>query len=155
MHSEAKLICWSQEKRKVYSWPRKQTGGQCPTLLEGFQQSSFQGKVREGHGQFLQTSWCQDPLSLQLSTEVRSECSCKPSIKQMLFSILQCFVSIRKDFLRIKALRIGYPIYFMLQATLFYKSGKAIMTKHKQQNRSNLESDLFFPVTLGTPKFPR
>lgn len=30
-----------------------------PELLKGFQQSPFIGRVREGHGYLLPTSWCQ------------------------------------------------------------------------------------------------
>ena len=35
-----------------------------PKLLEGFQQSLFKGKVEEGRGWLLQTSWYRNPLSL-------------------------------------------------------------------------------------------
>ena len=36
--------------------------------------------------------------------------------------------------LKIKALRMGCPVYFKLQATLFYKWFRTSMTKHKQQS---------------------
>ena len=39
-----------------------------PQIPEGFQQSTFKGKVREGRGWLLETSWCWNPLFLQLST---------------------------------------------------------------------------------------
>ena len=64
--------------------------GLCPKNLElpeSFQQSPFIGKVRDGHGLLLQTSCCQILCSWAEVT-VRSPCSCKPSPKQMLFSVL-------------------------------------------------------------------
>ena len=36
--------------------------------------------------------------------------------------------------LKIRVLRRGYPVYFKLQATLFYKWFRNSMTKHKQQS---------------------
>lgn len=57
-------------------------------LPRGFQQSVFKGKVGEEH------AWCRNPLFLQLSTDVRSGCSCKPLTRQMLASVLQQFISI-------------------------------------------------------------
>ena len=63
-------------------------------FLEGFQQSTFKGQVSEGHGELLQTSWCWNPLFLQLSMQVRSQRSCKLPARQMLFSVLQIFISI-------------------------------------------------------------
>ena len=36
--------------------------------------------------------------------------------------------------LKIRALKMGYPVYFKLQATLFYKRFRTSMTKHKQQS---------------------
>ena len=55
MDSEAKqyrnIRVWSRER--FIAGPCKEMGGLCPAnpeLLEGFQQSTFKGKVREGHG---------------------------------------------------------------------------------------------------------
>ena len=47
----------------------------------------------KGYGWLLQTSWCCNPLFLQLSCKVRSclLCSCKPPIRQLLFSVLKHF----------------------------------------------------------------
>ena len=39
------------------------------------QQNTLKDLVREGHGWLLQTSWCQNPLLLQLSTGVSSQWS--------------------------------------------------------------------------------
>jgi len=47
----------------------KETGGlylKNPQLLEGFQQITFKGKTREGHGWLLPTSWWRNRLFLQL-----------------------------------------------------------------------------------------
>ena len=38
-----------------------------PKLPEGFQQRTFKGQMRAGHGGLLQTSWYRNPLFLQLS----------------------------------------------------------------------------------------
>ena len=46
-----------------------------------------------GCGRVIPASWCQNPLLLKLSTQVRSGCSCKPPAGQMLFSALQLFIS--------------------------------------------------------------
>ena len=35
-------------------------------IPEGFQESSFKGKLKEEHGQLLQTAWSQNPLFLKL-----------------------------------------------------------------------------------------
>ena len=48
---------------------------------------------------------------------------------------------------------MGYPIHFRLEATFFYKSFRASMTKHRQQSTKvragfNMESVLFFSVTV-------
>ena len=50
--------------------------------------------------------------------------------------------------LKVRALRMGYPVYFRLYATVFYKSCRASMTKHRQQRtkvraRFNMESGFF------------
>ena len=64
MHSETKwyrnIGVWSRER--FITGPFKEMDGsylKTPKLLEGFQQVRFIGKVREGHGCLLQTSWCQ------------------------------------------------------------------------------------------------
>ena len=54
---------------------------------------------------------------------------------------------------------MGYPIYFRLEATFFYKSFRASMTKHRQQStkvraRFNMESVLFFSVTVSLDNQP-
>ena len=38
----------------------------------------------------------------------------------------------------------GYPVYFRLQATSFYKRCRVCLTKHRQQSRSNMELGVFF-----------
>ena len=58
-----------------------------PELLKGFQQSILKGKVREGCGWWLQTSWGWNLLS----TSVRSQCSFKPPSKQILFCFCNFF----------------------------------------------------------------
>ena len=49
----------------------------------------------------------------------------------------------------IRALKISCPVYFSLQATFFDKRCKARVMKHRQQNRSNMESDCFFPIPVS------
>ena len=61
-------------------------------------------------------------------------CSYQPPARLMLFSILQLlslseWKSVRP--LKIRALRRGYPVYFRLQATFFYKRCRASVTKHR------------------------
>ena len=72
-HSEAKQTeMWEfgAEKGLLQGYVRRQVA--CappnPELPKGFQQSIFKGKVRKGRGWLLQTSWCRNPLFLQLST---------------------------------------------------------------------------------------
>ena len=36
--------------------------------------------------------------------------------------------------LKVRDLRMGYPAYFRLYATFFYKRCRASMTKHRQQS---------------------
>ena len=122
---------WSRERIMQGHVRTQVSHAQKTEFLEGFQQSTFTGKVREGCGQLLQTSWCRNPLFLQLSTQVRSRCSCKPPTSQM-FSIVQLFNLYMNVLLKVRALRIGCPLYFWLQATLFYKRCRASMTKHRQ-----------------------
>ena len=128
-----KLKSWSLEQRKVYC---RAMQGDMKTL-EGFWQSTFKGKVSERHGQLLQTS-CQIPLLLELSTQVRSPCSYRPSRRQMFFSAAT-FSFYMIGLLQVRALRIGYPVYFRIQATFFYKRFRASMNKHRQQKRSNTQ----------------
>ena len=50
-------------------------------------------------------------------------------------------------------MRMGYPIYFRLEATFFYKNLRASITKHSQQStkvraRVSMESVLFFSVSF-------
>ena len=51
--------------------------------------------------------------------------------------------------LKVRTLRMGYPVYFRLQVTFFYKRYIANMTKHTKfkRSRSSMESDVFFPIT--------
>lgn len=54
---------WSSEQRKVYCRGMQEDRWLVPPrVLEGFQQSSYKGKVRGGHGWLLQTSQCRNPL---------------------------------------------------------------------------------------------
>ena len=68
-HIEAKqtrnIRVWSKEK--FIEGPCKERGGLCPQnpkRLKGFQQSTFKGKVREGHLWLWQISWCWNSLFL-------------------------------------------------------------------------------------------
>lgn len=82
-----------------------------PELLKGFQQSPFIGRVREGHGYLLPTSWCQ--ILCSYSCPHRSGCSCKYPT-QLLFSVLQVFSFYKwKNVIPLKAraLRMGHPVY--------------------------------------------
>ena len=60
MHSEAKLYQnVGLEQRKVYCRALQEDGWlilETPKFPESLQQSPFLGKVREGHGELLQTS---------------------------------------------------------------------------------------------------
>ena len=62
-----------------------------PQLFEGVSAKHFKGKVKEQHGWLLRTSWCQNPLFLQLSLEFNSGWSCKLPTRQMFFSVLRFF----------------------------------------------------------------
>ena len=78
-------------------------------LLKEFQQSTFKGKVREGHDWLLPSSWYRNPLFLQLSMWVRSWCLCKPP------NVIFCsenFYLYMNGPLKVRALRMGYPVCF-------------------------------------------
>ena len=104
--------------------------------------------MRKGQGWLLQTSWCWNPLFLQLSIWARSSCSYKPPTKHVILCSATFYFCINGLF-KIRALRIGYPAYFRLSTIFFFKKHRASMTKHRQQssevkskrNRGNLESD--------------
>ena len=51
-------------------------------------------KKRNRCGLLLQISWCCNLLLLHLSRQVRSQCSFKPPMIQLLFSVLKTFISI-------------------------------------------------------------
>ena len=72
MHSEAKQTEtreFGAEKSSLQGHARRRVAlPKAPQLSEGFQQSCFKSKVREGCRSLLQTSWCWNPLFLQLST---------------------------------------------------------------------------------------
>ena len=78
--------------------------------------SVFKGKLREGHGWLLQTSWCRNPLFFQLPHRSRSRCSCELSARQMLCPVLQLFIYEGKSvmLLKTRGLRMGCPVYFRL-----------------------------------------
>ena len=105
-----KSKCWSLDQKKVYCMAKnKETGDLCPQipeLLEGFQQSTFKGKLREVHNKLLLTSQCRNPLFLQLSTQVRSWCS---PTGQILLLVLHYLYMNR--LLKVRVWRIGYSIY--------------------------------------------
>ena len=48
---------------------------------------------------------------------------------------------------KVRALRMGSPVYFTLQATFFYKRCRARMTELKKGYRSNMESDMCLGTT--------
>ena len=52
----------------------------------------------------------------------------------MLFSVVQLFNG-NVILLKVRALGMGYPVYFRLQATFFYQRCRASMTKHRQQTQ--------------------
>ena len=80
---------WGQTNRTIGIWSRERfVAGSCeemvaqapsiPETPEPKLKGIFKGKVREGHGWLLQTSWCRNPLFLSLPIEVRSWHSYKP-----------------------------------------------------------------------------
>ena len=80
------------------------------------------GKVREGFGELLQTSWYGNSLSLQLS--IRSGHDVPVNLQQDKYYSLLCnfFISIWIEniiSLRVRVLRMGYPVYFRKEATFF------------------------------------
>ena len=91
--SPKKLNRQSLAQRKVYcrdtrgEWVARAFKSWTP---RGFQQNIFKGKVREGCGWLLQTSWCGVLCFCSCPCRFRSWCSCKPP-RYMLFSVLQFF----------------------------------------------------------------
>ena len=66
-------------------------------LKARWKKNNNKGKVREGHDWLLQTSWCRNPLFMQLSPQVSLQCSCKSPTRQLLFSVLYFLISIWKE----------------------------------------------------------
>ena len=98
--NNTKTAEYGAEKGLLQGHARRRGGGgvahapKNPKLPKGFQQSIFKGQVREGRGRLWQNSWCLNPLFLQLFMQVRSQCSCKPPTRQMLFPVLQLCISL-------------------------------------------------------------
>ena len=122
------LKCQSLEQRKVYC--RAVQGDRWlmppnPELPKGFQQSIFKGKVREGCGLLLQISWFWNPLFLQPSTQVRSHIPVNLQ-QDKCYSLFCNFLSLYEWKsvipLKVRALRVGYPVYFRLYATFLHGS---------------------------------
>ena len=118
----------------------RRTGCLCPqnpNSSKCFQQSTLKGQVRQGCDWLVQTSWRQNPLFLQLSAQVRSLCSCKPPVKQMLFSVLQLFISLYEWIFKDQSPENDCHVYFRLWATFFYKRYRTNMTKHRKRRDLN------------------
>ena len=108
---------WSRER--FIAGPGKEMDGLCPEnpkLAAGFQQNVFKGQVRAGHGLLLQTSWCQNPLFLQLPS--RSGQDVPVNLQDKRCSLFCNFLSLYEWKsvvpLKVRALRMGYPVYFRL-----------------------------------------
>ena len=69
---------------------------QKPDCFEGFQQSTFKGKVMEGCGSLLKIPGVRILCSCSCSHR-SGPCSYKPSTRQMLFSVLKLFISVWMD----------------------------------------------------------
>ena len=71
------------------AWPCREMGSSCLSNNPNSQDQNCKAhlKTRWGRGGcwFLQSSWCENPFFLQLPTEVRSWCSCKPPTRYMLY----------------------------------------------------------------------
>ena len=110
--------CWGKEEWLFQKASRRRRWTSVPKnpLTWVRIQASFILKG-EGCGWLLQTSWCQNPLFLHLSMQVRSWCSCKPPTRQTLFSVQQLFISIWMEkcyTFKGQSLENGFPIYFRL-----------------------------------------
>ena len=111
--------CWGKEEWLFQKASRRRRWTSVPKnpLTWVRIQASFILKG-EGRGWLLQTSWCRwNPLFLHPPTQVRSWCSCKPPTRQMLFSVLQLFISIWMEkcyAFKGQSLENGFPIYFRL-----------------------------------------
>lgn len=114
--------------------------------LERFHQSTFKGNLR---GLWLVTanvlvSWCWNL------------CQVKMFLNLSKTNVIFCSVTFylyMNGLLKVRALKIGYPVYSRLQATFFYKRCRANLTNHRQQSTrvkvkatDLTESDLFFPI---------
>ena len=106
-----------------------------------------------------------NPLSLQLSTAVRSRYSCKPPTRKTLFSLLKLFISIwmekgytfKDQSLENRFLCIFQAVGNILLQKVQSQHDSAQATEHKRLNKRNrfhMESHLFFPVTKGCFKPP-
>ena len=94
--------------------------------------------------------------SFVLAAALLGQVTCKPPNKAVVILCSVAFYLHMNGRLKARAPRIGCPAYFRLYAAVFYKRRWASMTKHRPQsskikgkkNRSNMESDLLFSVTL-------
>ena len=164
-HSEAKQTKMSEfgaEKGLLQGHRRRVVGGSGerwvtrdslnplnPQLFEGVSAKHFKGKVKEQHGSLLQTSWCQNPLFLQLSLEFNSGWSCKLPTRQMFFSV-QWFFNIymnAKMTLKVQSLENDISCTFQAIGNILNIKQKPENTNFRK-NRFSMESDLFFPNTV-------
>ena len=148
-----------KKKKRFIAGPCKETGGLCSKntkLLTALL------KARWERGAWLIA------MNFLLSESFRILCSCDcPSGHTVPINLQQgkgsatLYLHMNR-LLKVRALTpasIRQPVYFRLYATFFYKRCRTSKTKHRQQNRSNTESDLSFPLTASlrksTIKVPR
>ena len=81
--------------------------------------------------------WGRNPMFLQLSRQVQSQCSYKPPTKQLLFSVLRLFVFILMEkYYTFKNQILGNGFSLILQDidSILLQRCRASMTKQRQQN---------------------
>ena len=152
MHTEAKQIKtleFGAEKGSLKDHVRRWVSHVPKTLnsSKGFSKTFL--KARWGRGL---VSFCK-LISVGIlcsSSCPRMSCHDVPvNLQQGKYNSLFCnFYLCMNGLLKVRALRMGSPVYFRLQATFFYKTCRARMTEQKKGYSSKVESDLSFPVML-------
>lgn len=87
---------------------------------------------------FWQTSWCQNPLFLSLSMWVWSPCSQRPLTRQMSFSALRFFISIRIEkcsTFKGQSLENRRSCLFQALGNILLPMRRISMTKHSHRAR--------------------
>ena len=113
-----KLKCQSLEQRKVYcSLCKERSGSWPPKTLNApphFSKASPEARWRRGVWSAVADFLVWESFVVAAVHSVSSECSCEPPVRQMFCNFLSLYEWKGVIPLKVRALRMGYPVYFRL-----------------------------------------